>query len=244
MYVSPPLNRDGSHAERVVVDYRVAAKKPESLSHVEAAALPLVLLTAWEAMYDMADVRPRMNVLIHAAAGGVGHVAVQLAKARGCTVIGTASSDASFELLRSLGIDHVIDYKQEDVTARVRELTDGRGADAVFDFVGGDVFGASVEQLAVRGRLTTIVGVPPETDLAPLFLKSGQLNTEFMGATALAGQVPVHQSRILNEAAERVAAGSLRPHVSATFPLEELAAAHELQETRGVAGKVVIVVKE
>ncbi|MEM9881999.1 MAG: zinc-binding dehydrogenase [Planctomycetota bacterium] len=243
VYASPPLFKPGANAEFVVVDEAVAARKPESLSHAEAAAMPLALLTSWELLYDMADVREGQTVLVHAAAGGVGHFAVQLAKARGCVVLGTASSDDSFTLMKQLGVDHVINYKAEDVQARVMELTDGRGCDAVFDLVGQDVFKPSIELVATRGGLGTIVGIPADADLTPLFMKSASLHAEFMGAVALAGGVPSHQGAILKEAAAMVEAGTLRPHVSRTFALDALAEAHALQETQGVTGKLAVAVR-
>lgn len=243
VFASPPLFQPGAHAEYVVVDERVAARKPECLSHVEAAAMPLALLTAWELLYDMANLQADQTVLIHAAAGGVGHLAVQLAHARGCVVLGTASADDSFALLDELNIDHAINYKTEDVKDRVMTITEGLGCDAVFDLVGKDVFKSSIELVAVRGGLGTIVGIPADADLTPLFLKSASLHAEFMGATALAGRVAVHQGPILKQAAAMIEAGTLKPHVSQTFPLEDLAAAHELQASGTATGKLVIQVR-
>lgn len=243
VFASPPLFKPGSHAEFVVVDERVVARKPECRSHVEAAAVPLALITAWELLYDMAAIESGQTVLIHAAAGGVGHFAVQLAKARGCTVLGTASSDDSFALLDELDIDHAINYKAESVKERVMEITSGGGCDAVFDLVGQEVFLESIELVALRGHLGTIVGIPADVDLTPLFMKSASLHAEFMGATALAGKVPAHQSKILKEAATLIQAGTLKPHVSKIFPLQDLAAAHELQATGSVTGKLVIQIK-
>lgn len=244
VYAWPSLFKPGAHAELVVVDERVAARKPTELSHVEAAAMPLALLTAWELLYDMAKIQSGQTVLIHAAAGGVGHFAVQLAKARGCTVIGTASADDSFALLETLHADHAINYKTENIPERVATITDGRGCDAVFDLVGAEVFKSSIGLVAVRGCLGTIVGVPADADLNPLFLKSASLHAEFLGATSLAGGVPTHQHAILKEAAAMVEAGALRPHVSHTFALEDLAEAHALQETGTVTGKLVIKVRD
>ena len=244
VYAGPSLFRPGAHAEFVVVDERVAARKPTCRSHVEAAAMPLALLTAWELLVDMADVQAGQTVLIHAAAGGVGHFAVQLAKAHGCTVLGTASSKDSLALLDRLGIDHAINYKTQDVKDRVMSITDGRGCDAVFDLVGAEVFKASIELVALRGCLGTIVGIPADADLNPLFLKSASLHAEFLGATALAGGVPRHQGNILKEAAAMTEAGNLRPHVAQTFALEDLAAAHALQETGTVTGKLVIQMRD
>ncbi|MEM9418700.1 MAG: zinc-binding dehydrogenase [Planctomycetota bacterium] len=243
VFASPPLFKPGAHAEYVLVDERLAARKPENLSHVEAAAIPLALLTAWELLYDMADVSEGQTVLIHAAAGGVGHFAVQLAKARGCVVLGTASSDDSFALLEELGVDHAINYKTQDVAERVMAITDVRGCDAVFDLVGAEVFKASIPLVATRGCLGTIVGIPADAELNPLFLKSASLHAEFMGSIAMNGGTPAHQGDILKQAKAMVEAGTLKPHVSNTFPLEELAAAHELQASGTATGKLVIQVK-
>jgi len=243
VFASPPLFQPGAHAEYVAVDERVAARKPEKLSHVEAAAVPLALLTAWELLYDMADLQEGQTVLIHAAAGGVGHLAVQLAQARGGVVLGTASADDSFTLLNQLKINHAINYQTDNVHDRVMEITDGRGCDAVFDLVGAEVFKSSIPLVAVRGNLGTIVGIPADADLNPLFLKSASLHAEFMGATALAGRIPTHQGPILKQAAAMIDAGTLTPHVSKTFPLEDLPAAHELQATGTVTGKLVIQVR-
>lgn len=244
VYASPPLFKPGAHAEYVVVDERVAARKPSCRSHAEAAAVPLALLTAWELLYDMADLREGQAVLIHAAAGGVGHLAVQLAKARGCAVLGTGSSDDSFALMKELGVDHAVNYKTEDVSERVMEITGGKGCDAVFDLVGADVFKSSIDLVATRGSLGTIVGIPADADLNPLFLKSASLHAEFMGATALGGGVPVHHGGVLKEAAAMIEAGTLLPHVAKTFALEDLAEAHTLQETGGVTGKLVIKLRD
>ena len=242
VYATPPLGRDGAHAELVVVHERVAARKPESLDHVQAAAVPLALITAWEAVYDMADVRAGQTVLIHAGAGGVGHFAVQLAKARRCTVFATASRDESKALCRELGADEVIDYGREDVAEAVMKLTAGMGCEAVFDFVGAETFEMSLPLVRLRGSLTTIVGIPKDVDLTPLFMKSGTLHAEFMGATALGGHVPEHQGHLLREAAAMIDAGTMRPHVTATYPLADLAQAHADQAEKHTTGKRVITV--
>lgn len=240
---SPSLFKPGAHAQYVLVDERTAARKPESLSHVDAAALPLAFITAWELLVDMAGVTQGQAVLVHAAAGGVGHLAVQLAKSRGCVVIGTASSDASLALLEEIQIDHVVNHKTQDVKQEVLGLTGGRGCDAVFDLVGETVFQSSIDLVAPRGCLGTIVGIPADADLNPLFLKSASLHAEFMGAAALAGETAAHQGKILKEAGEMVEAGTLRPRVAKTFALEDLAKAHALQETAAVAGKLVVRVR-
>ena len=244
VFASPALFGPGSHAEQVLVDERVAARKPASLSHVEAAAIPLAAMTAWELLYDMAGLRSGQTVLIHAAAGGVGHFAVQLARARGAVVLGTASSDDSFALLEQLGLDHPINYRQDDVKQRVMQITGDRGCDVVLDLVGQAVFRPSIELVAARGCLGTIVGIPADADLNPLFLKGASLHAEFLGATELAGGIPEHQRTMLKELSAMVEQGTLKPHVSQTFALDQLAEAHTLQETAGVTGKLVIKVRD
>lgn len=134
----------GSHAEYVTGPTRAFALKPPSLDHVQAAALPLAALTAWQALADTADIRPGQRVLIHAAAGGVGHLAVQIAKARGAYVVGTASA-AKHDFLRSLGADEVIDYRTTDFTEAVG------GIDVVLDTLGGDNCRRSLGFCAVAG---------------------------------------------------------------------------------------------
>ena len=242
VYATPPIGKNGAHAELVVVNERVAAKKPESLDHVDAAAVPLALITAWESVYDMANVRAGETVLIHAGAGGVGHFAVQLAKARRCTVFATASRDESKRLCHELGADEVIDYERDDVAEAVKGLTAGMGCEAVFDFVGAETFKLSLPLVRLRGRLTTIVGIPKDVDLTPLFMNSASLHAEFMGATALSGHVPEHQGHLLREAAALIDNGTIRPHVSATYPLADLAKAHEDQAEKHTMGKRVITV--
>ena len=244
VFAMPALFGPGSHADYVLVDQRIAARKPASLSHVQAAAIPLAAMTAWELLYDMVGLQAGQTVLIHAAAGGVGHFAVQLAKARDARVLGTSSSDDSFALLDELGIDHAINYRQEDVKDRVMQITKGRGCDAVLDLVGQDVFKPSIDLVAARGALGTIVGIPADAELNPLFLKGASLHAEFLGATELAGGVPEHQSAMLRELSAMVERGELKPHVSHTFTLDQLAEAHTLQETAGVTGKIVVQLRD
>ena len=243
VYASPSLVRDGSNAEFVCVDARTAARKPASLDHVQAAALPLVTLTAWEAFFVRAQIHQGEIVLIHAGGGGVGHVAVQLAKHEGCRVLVTASRDESIELCRQLGADVVINYAKEDFVERVKQETGGRGCPVIFDTVGDKVFDRSLDCIAVDGRLITCVGTP-SPDIAPkLFRKNATLIFEFMGTPTVYGVRPESQGEILRAAAKLVDDGKLKPHVSRVFELEELAEAHRLQESAHVIGKLVVRVK-
>ncbi|MGE7388686.1 NADP-dependent oxidoreductase [Streptomyces sp. NPDC004126] len=201
-----------AYAEYVTAPARHFAPQPQGLGHVEAAALPLAALTAWQALVDTADVRPGQRVLIHAAAGGVGHLAVQIAKARGAYVIGTASA-AKHELLRSLGADEVIDYRAVDVADAVRDV------DVIVDATGS----ASSRPLREGGLLISLL--PPETP---------QEDRVFMLVE------PDRQG--LREIAALVEEGRLRVLVEEVFPLERVAEAHALGETGRTTGKIVLTV--
>ena len=131
VYAAPALVRNGSNAEFVSVDARTAALKPKSLNHIHAAALPLVTITAWEALLERARAQRGETVLIHAGGGGVGHVAIQLAKLHGCRVLTTASRDKSLELCQQHGADVVINYREADFVERVKQETGGRGCAGV-----------------------------------------------------------------------------------------------------------------
>src|SRR5438093_1067138 len=169
VYAAPSLVRNGANAEFVCVDARTAALKPKSLDHVHAAALPLVTLTVWEALLLRARVQSGETVLIHAGGGGVGHVAVQLAKLHGCRVLTTASRPESLQLCRQLGADVVINYRETDFVERVKKETAGRRCPVVFDTVGGETFDRSLECVAPDGRLVTCVGTPSDKIPEKLF---------------------------------------------------------------------------
>ncbi|HEX7010607.1 MAG TPA: zinc-binding dehydrogenase [Phycisphaeraceae bacterium] len=244
VYASPSLIRQGANAQYVAVDARTVAPKPGNLSHTQAAVLPLVTITAWEALHRRAGIHPGETVLIHAGGGGVGHIAIQLAKLHGCRVLTTASQPGSIELCRKLGADVVINYAQEDVVRRVMEETNNQGCSVVLDAVGGEVFVQSLDCVAVHGRLVTILPPPPDAPIAKLFLKDATIAQEFMGAPAMFNTHPEAQGQILQTVAELVEARKLMPHVSHVFPLEELPKAHQQQETRHTVGKIAIEVSQ
>jgi NADPH:quinone reductase-like Zn-dependent oxidoreductase len=212
----------GSHAEYVTGPARAFALKPANIDHVQAGALPLVALTAWQALVDTASVSPGQRVLIHAAAGGVGHVAVQIAKARGAYVIGTASA-ANHDLVRSLGADEMIDYRTTDFAEAVRDI------DVVLDPVSGDYPARSLRTLRPGGQLVCLLPFPAEAqaEAARLGLRARTMLVE----ADHAGMAAI---------ADLVAKGLLRPVIAATFPLADAAKAHERGDTRHVAGKLVL----
>ncbi|HEX4405685.1 MAG TPA: zinc-binding dehydrogenase [Polyangia bacterium] len=239
----PNLFGPGANAEYVLLDARAAAKKPATLDHPTTACLPLVSLTAWEALHDRARLQPGQTVLIHAGAGGVGHVAIQLARLHGCRVITTAGRAESIAFCRDvLGADEVIDYRSVDFAARCKKLTGGRGVDVALDTVGDDTFRRSIDCVAPGGQLVTILAATPG-DRAPLLLyRSISVHYEFMGARVANGLDPGHQGRILTSIARLVDRGLLRVHVGARFALEQVGDAHRQIETGRTIGKLAVVI--
>ncbi|MFG3583016.1 MULTISPECIES: NADP-dependent oxidoreductase [unclassified Streptomyces] len=215
----------GSHAEYVTAPARSFARKPAGLDHTEAGALPLVSLTAWQALVDTADVQPGQRVLIHAAAGGVGHVAVQIAKARGAYVIGTASA-GKHDYLRKLGADELIDYRETDFTEAVRDV------DVVLDTIGDDNTFRSLRVLREGGIVVSILPIGPEE----LYEEAARL-----GVRAARMLVEADQAG-MRAVADLVDRGLLRPTIAGTFPLADAAEAHTLGETGRTVGKLVLVV--
>jgi NADPH2:quinone reductase len=240
VYASPSLGRQGAHAELVAVDHRTVALKPRSIDHVQAAALPLVTLTAWESLNERARIHAGETVLVHAGAGGVGHIGVQLAKIAGCTVWTTASRPETIKLCKQLGADLVINHKEEDFAERVKKETGDKGLPVIFDTVGDPVFDKSLDIVAVCGRLVTIVYNENPRIVPALFRKNATLHMEFMGAPTIHNINPQNQGEILRTAAELVDAGKLKVHVHKVVKLEELPAAHAEQQAGGVIGKIVV----
>ncbi len=146
----------GNYAELTAVHEDYLAAKPKSLSMVEAASVPLVWLTAWEALFDRYSLQAGDTILIHGGAGGVGYIAIQIAKQAGATVITTISSPEKAEFAKSIGADHCINYKEEDFVEATLKLTDGRGVDVVFDVVGGQVFADSFPATKIFGHVVTL----------------------------------------------------------------------------------------
>ncbi|MEU2587488.1 NADP-dependent oxidoreductase [Streptomyces avermitilis] len=213
----------GSHAEYVTAPARTFAHKPSGVDHTQAGALPLVSLTAWQALVETADVRPGQRVLIHAAAGGVGHVAVQIAKARGAYVIGTASA-GKHDFLRGLGVDETIDYRETDFTEAVRDV------DVVLDTVGGDYSLRSLRVLRPGGIVVSILPVGSDE-----FYEEA----ERLGVRALRMLVDASHTG-MKAIAELVEAGKLRATIAETFPLADAAKAHALGDTGRTTGKLVL----
>ncbi|WP_406262953.1 NADP-dependent oxidoreductase [Streptomyces sp. NBC_00191] len=212
-----------AYAEYVAAPARHFAPLPEGLDHVRGAALPLASLTAWQALVDTADVRPGQRVLVHAAAGGVGHFAVQIAKACGAHVIGTARA-AKHEFLRGLGADELVDYTEQDFAEAVRDI------DVVLDTVGGSYWTRSLSTLRPGGTLLSLL--PPDATFPAEAARAAGLRAVFVLVE------PDHTG--LRHVAELVESGRLRVEVAAVFPLEQAGAAHELGESGRTTGKIVL----
>ncbi|MFI8763965.1 NADP-dependent oxidoreductase [Streptomyces sp. NPDC053792] len=215
----------GSHAEYVTGPARAFAHKPAEIDHVQAGALPLAALTAYQAIVDTAQVGPGQRVLIHAAAGGVGHLAVQIAKARGAYVIGTASAP-KHELVRSLGADEVIDYRTTDFAEVVQDV------DMVLDPMSGDIRSRSLDVLRPGGTLVSLLAPADPDEQAKAAARGVRVETLLVEAD--------HAG--MNAIASLAASGALRPHIEAVFPLAEASKAHTLGETDRTTGKIVLTV--
>ena len=236
----------GNYAEMAVLDERFVAHKPASLSFAEAAAAPLVLITAWESLYDRGRLEPGQKVLIHAGAGGVGHVAIQLAKLRGAEVCTTVGSQEKARLVRQLGADNPILYKQTDFVQAVLDWTGGEGVNLAFDTIGGKIFYDTFPAVRLYGDVVTIL----EPDPAHFNWKTARsrnlrISLELMLTPLLEGLVAAqqHQADILQQCATWIDEGRLKIHLGQTFPLQDAAAAHKALETGSTTGKIALIIK-
>ncbi|ALL79554.1 hypothetical protein AD006_30565 (plasmid) [Pseudonocardia sp. EC080610-09] len=220
VYGRPSLARDGSYAQYLAVDAGEIAAAPRTLSLESAAAVPLVTLTAWKALFDLGELGPAGTVLIHAGAGGAGTMAIQLARRRGAKVVATASGDG-IALARSLGADEVIDHRTDDLAAR------GRFADVVLDTVGNETLERSYASVVPGGILVTIAGAPDDAKAAEL------------GITAHTFVLDSNGPR-LAEIAGLIDDGDLRPVVTRVLELDEVARAHRLIDSGRTRGKLVL----
>ncbi len=232
----------GNYAEYILVDETIAQPKPASLDFVQAAAAPLVLITAWEALYDRANLQSGQTVLIHAGAGGVGHVAIQLARLRGARVATTVSSPAKAAFAQSLGAEYTINYREEELVESVLHWTEGRGVDAVLDTVGPTVFRKSIPAMAPYGDLVSILDPGPDLDLKEARLLNLRISLELM-LTPMLRDLPearAHQGEILRRCGTWFDEGKLQIQVTKTYPLEKAAEAHHQIETGHTQGKLVL----
>ncbi len=233
----------GNYAERTVVHQDFLAAKPGSLSMVEAASVPLVWLTAWEALFDRCALKPGDTILIHAGAGGVGHIAIQIARHAGALVLTTISSREKADFTRSMGAHHCINYKEEDFVEKVLRLTGGKGADVVFDTVGGQVFADSFSAARIYGHVVTLDEINFSKDDAKVAkLRNLSLSYELM-LTPMhfkMREARVRQTGMLENAARLIDAGRIRVVVNNVFSLDKIDLAHQIVERGHSIGKTVV----
>lgn len=230
----------GALAEFMLVDARLIAKKPRSLSMLEAAALPLVSITAWEALFEKNQLKPEHRLLIHGGVGGVGHIALQLAKWRGANISTTVRKDADFSLAMSLGANNIINAEEESVEDYVKRITNNHGFDIVFDTIGGSNLDKSLLAAGVNGSIVTTVARSTH-DLTPMHNKALSLHVVFMLLPLLNHQGREAHGEILAKIAEIVDEGKLMPRLDVhQFNLETVAEAHKLLESGQAQGKVVL----
>jgi NADPH:quinone reductase-like Zn-dependent oxidoreductase len=220
VYTRAGVFRDGANAEYVVAFAADVAAKPAALDHLHAAALPHVTLTAWQALVEVAQLSAGQTVLIHGAAGGVGHIAVQLAHWRGAKVIGTASTN--LDLLKALNVEEAIDYARTPFESVAHDV------DVVLDTIGGDVQQRSYATLKPGGILVSTIQPPAE--------ETAQAHG--VRAQYIATSPPVGPT--LTEVAGLVARGTIKPVVSAVLPLSEIRQAHDMIEGKHTRGKIVL----
>ena len=220
VYGRPDPTKNGAYAEYLVVKADQMSFKPKTIDHEKAAGVPLAGLTAWQGLFDYGELEAGQKVLIHGASGGVGTFAVQFAKWKGAYVIGTASEENS-DFLKQLGADEVIDYKKEKFDAKLNNI------DLVFDTIGGETQRRSIKVLKNGGRLVTTL--KPENDEA-----AKVKNIQVEGFTAQS------YPKELEEIAQLIDAGKVKPVIAKIMPLEEAAKAQELSESGHIRGKIVL----
>ena len=223
---------NGTQAQFICVPAENLIPFPDTLSFEEAAAAPLVYLTAWRMLITRGRLAPSEDVLIWSAGAGVGVAALQLAKLAGARVIATASTDEKCAKLRDLGADFVLNHAREDVVRRIRELTSKRGVDVVIDYIGKDTWGRSIQIVRRGGRIVTCgatSGHDPAEDLRQIFFRQ----IEVIGCT-------MGNNKELTDALRPIFEGRIRPVIDSVLPLSEVAAAHSRIEQRAAFGKIIL----
>jgi len=234
----------GNYAEFTVLPASIAQRKPMQLDFAHAAAGPLVLITAWEALFDRAGLLAEQTVLIHAGAGGVGHVAIQLARLAGARVCTTVGTDEHADFVRQLGAEKVINYKQQDFVAAVMDWTNGEGVEVALESVSAGVFQDTINSMAVYGNLITLLDPGNGIDWKNARNKNLRVSFELM-LTPMLRAMPhalEHHGEILRYCGEWLDKGKLQLHVSQTWPLAQASAAHVQIETGHTTGKLVLTI--
>lgn len=248
IYFSQPgfKGRQGTYAEYTLVDASLLALKPRTLSFEEAAAAPLVFITAWEALHDRARIARDQIVLIHAGAGGVGHAAIQLAKQAGARVITTVSNEEKAAFVKQLGADFIINYRTQDVIVEVMRCTEGNGVDIAFDTVGSAVLQSCFQCVKPYGDVVTILQATADIDWSEARKRNVRFSHELMLSPILLEleQAKQHQGEILKQCAAMFDDNKLTVSIARTFPLSEAAIAQYFLEQNHPIGKLVLLVQQ
>ncbi len=230
----------GALAEYLLVDANLASPMPKNLSHTEAATLPLVAITAWEALLDRMRLKSGDTLLVHGGLGGVGHIAAQMGKCFGAVVHTTVSSDEDFATSRELGSEHPINYKTTTIQEYVDKYTAGRGFDCIFDTVGGPNLEGSIQAAKLNGAIACIA-TGGNHDLTVMYTKGISLHSVIMLIPLMTGLNRDHYGKILFEVKKLVEAGKIKPLIhSEVFDWKDIGNAHALQESGRQRGKIAV----
>ena len=230
----------GALAEFMLADVKLIAHKPQSLTMAEAAALPLVSITAWEGLIDRANIQAGQKVLVYGGTGGVGHIGIQLAKWAGARVFALVSSEKKAAIARQLGADVTINYHLQSVEEFVAEHTDNQGFDVVFDTVGNDNLQNAFKAVRLNGTIVSIVSLSHQ-DLSLMHTKGLTLHLVYMLIPMLSNLGREHHHEILSSIAQLVDEGKLKPLLdSEMFTMAEVSSAHFRAESRQAIGKIVL----
>jgi NADPH:quinone reductase len=232
----------GNYAEYKVLNERFAAHKPKSIDFSQAAAAPLVLLTAWESLFDRARLEKGQTIFINAGAGGVGHVAIQLAKHIGAKVCTTISDNKKASFVEELGADLIINYKKQNVTESILQWTNNQGVDVFLDNLGGSSIQDTLTAVKYYGDIVTLLQPDDSIDWSIARFRNLRLSFEVMLSPLLFDlkEAQNHQTWILEQCARLIDDKKLKIHVSETLPLEDAAKAHRQIEDGHTVGKIVL----
>ena len=234
----------GTYAEFAVVPETQLSVIPDSIDNATAASLPLVFITAWESLHDRARVSAGEFVLVHAGAGGTGHVSVQLAALLGARVASTVSSEAKIELVRQLGAERAIAYRREDFVEVAREWTSAQGIDVALDNLGPEIFQKTIGAMAPYGRLVTLMGMPADDADETAYVNNLTIHNVMMLTPMILGMQARldDQATIVARGLELLEQGKLKIAIEREFAFDDIVAAHEMLDTGRTTGKIVIAI--
>lgn len=236
----------GTYAEFAMVPESQLAVVPDSVDDATAAALPLVFITGWESLYDRARLEAEEFVLIHAGAGGTGHVAIQLAALRGAHVAATVSTDEKVDLVKNLGVERPITYRSEDFAEVSQAWTSGQGIDVALDNLGPEVFKKTIPVMAPYGRLVTLMGTPGDDENETAYVNNLTIHNVMMLTPMLLGLQDRldNQADIVRQGLQLIDQGKLQIKIDSRFNLDEIAYAHERLDAGRSSGKIVISISD